>query len=239
MKPRNDALSSSRAAGLKRMSSGAMLSTTTRLRGRVTVIVAFSASSWIVAVAPCASASAASRPTTSSGRPCRGRVTLSSVVSTSTETPPRRNIKASFRSAEMMRKPSFWRISTWGTYWLASRAHCSWPGASGANVARSSVPVKTRIRPGMIDSITSANSEVTTWERPSSSRRTAGGHSRPAPRRAGRTACCPGSRRPPAPRGAAVPAGRCRPACGRRAAACAMGKSRWPSADPRASGRQG
>jgi hypothetical protein len=31
------------------------------------------------------------------------------------------------------------------------------------------MPVKTRIRPGMIDSITSANSEVTTWERPSCS----------------------------------------------------------------------
>ena len=68
-----------------------------------------------------------------------------------------------------MRKPSFWRMKTCGTYSLASLAHCSSPGAPGVNSATSSVLVKTRIRPGMIDSITSANSEVTTCEAPSCS----------------------------------------------------------------------
>ena len=68
-----------------------------------------------------------------------------------------------------MRKPSFWRIRTCGTYSLASLAHFSWPGAIGANLARSSEPVKTRIRPGISDSTTSANSDVTIEEAPSCS----------------------------------------------------------------------
>ena len=52
---------------------------------------------------------------------------------------------------------------------LASPADFSWPGCIGAKRTRSSAAVKTRMRPGIKDSTTSANSDVTTWEEPSCS----------------------------------------------------------------------
>jgi hypothetical protein len=60
-------------------------------------------------------------------------------------------------------------MKTCGTYSLASLAQRSSPGAPGVNSATSSVLVKTCIRPGMIDSIASANSDVTISEAPSCS----------------------------------------------------------------------
>src|SRR6266545_3166230 len=146
------------------MSSGAMLSTTTRLRLCVTVIVPLwvpptlpaeatedkpsgaassngssceapsgseAGANSITSSAPCAWASATIRSMASCVRLCTGTLRLSSTSSRSTVAPLSRYIRASLSSAEMTRKPSFWRIRTCGTYSLASLAHFSWLGAIG------------------------------------------------------------------------------------------------------------